>query len=93
MTEGRDVNVTDDSARTLAIVGLACGVVGFVMLLGLGLGILGLPFTVAAIVLGVVSRRRSPSGMATADIILGVFTIVLVGVLIALLVGGVIGSD
>lgn len=90
MAQGRNISVTDDSARTLGIIGLVCGVIGF--LISFGLGILGMPFSIAAIVLGVISRRREASGMATAAIVLGAVTIVLVVVVIALATGGAINN-
>ncbi|WP_052847906.1 DUF4190 domain-containing protein [Streptomyces avicenniae] len=68
------------NSSAMAVASLVCGIVG--------LFLAGIPLGVLAIVLGAMSQRRTPTGMARAGIILGVVDIVLAVIAIAALNSG-----
>ncbi|MCL2746645.1 MAG: DUF4190 domain-containing protein [Coriobacteriia bacterium] len=72
----------ENPGKTLSIVGLVLGIIGLLITCSFAaFGMpLGLPFSIAALVCGIMGRNRTPqgmpSGMAVAGLVLGIVGIV-----------------
>lgn len=76
----------------MAVASLVLGIVSLVfILLPIGSALLAFPLSIVGLVLAVIARKKQPSGMATAGLVLNIIALVL-SALVAVACGACLGT-
>ena len=70
----------DNTAKTMAIVSLVLGIVSIIF--GIPIFFIGLACGVVGIILATMSKKREPSGMATAGLVLSIIGLILSAIIV-----------